>query len=154
MFTSIPDEGGWTIKVDGQKVEPVKLANCLIGIPMSAGTHKVTMRFFNPGLALGIVLSIAGIIICVVFYMMDSPKDFDEIFRNMGKGKSKKKKEKVKTTPDGKTTETTPTEQETEVSADEEEYEEETDDSEDSADDEDDDTDYDDEYNNIDNVDI
>lgn len=157
MFTSIPDEGGWTIKVDGQKVEPVKLANCLIGIPMSAGTHKVTMSFFNPGLALGIVLSIAGIIICVVFYMMDSPKDFDEIFRNMGKGKSKKKKEKVKTTPDGKTTETTPTEQETEVSADEEEYEEETDDSddsEDSADDEDDDADYDDEYNNIDNVDI
>ena len=37
MMTSIPYEDGWTVKVDGKKVEPVKLLNALVGVPLEPG---------------------------------------------------------------------------------------------------------------------
>ena len=41
LFTTIPYEPGWSITVDGEKVEPVKLVGSLIGINVPAGTHTV-----------------------------------------------------------------------------------------------------------------
>jgi uncharacterized membrane protein YfhO len=61
LFTSIPLEPGWTVKVDGKTVEPVELYGCLMGIPVSAGTHTVKLTFFPEGLAVGIVLFIIAI---------------------------------------------------------------------------------------------
>lgn len=71
LFTSIPLEAGWTVKVDGQKVEPVELYGCLMGIPMSAGTHTVKLSFFPQGLALGIVLFIIALPIVIFFIMQE-----------------------------------------------------------------------------------
>ena len=70
LFTSIPLEKGWTVKVDGHKVEPVELYNCLMGVPMDAGIHTVTFSFFPAGLGLGIVLFFvgAGCIALIVMY--------------------------------------------------------------------------------------
>lgn len=70
MMTTITYEPGWTIKVDGDAVEPLKLAGGLIGIPMEAGDHTVTMSFFPHGLALGIIMSAVGIaaIVFIVIY--------------------------------------------------------------------------------------
>ena len=39
-MTSIPYEPGWTIKVDGKKVEPIALADALIGIRVPAELMK------------------------------------------------------------------------------------------------------------------
>jgi uncharacterized membrane protein YfhO len=66
MLTSIPYEKGWKITVDGEKVEPEKVVNALIGIPMSAGEHVVTMKYTPPGWWMGIVLLNIGIV-CIVF---------------------------------------------------------------------------------------
>jgi uncharacterized membrane protein YfhO len=66
MLTSIPYEKGWTITVDGEKVEPEKVVNALIGIPMTAGEHVVTMKYTPPGWWMGIVLLNIGIV-CIVF---------------------------------------------------------------------------------------
>lgn len=74
LMTTIPEEPGWTIKVDGQKVEPVILAGALIGIPVSAGTHTIEMSFFPKGLGLGIVLLVIGAAITVVFWLSDYNK--------------------------------------------------------------------------------
>lgn len=65
LFTTISWEPGWTIKVDGEEVEPVELVDALIGIPVTEGTHTVEMTFFPKGMALGIVISLAGIIIVI-----------------------------------------------------------------------------------------
>lgn len=65
MFTTIPYEPGWTVMVDGQKVEYVKLVDGLIGIPINEGTHSVTMSFFPKGMTLGIILSVVGVL-CVI----------------------------------------------------------------------------------------
>ena len=66
LFTTITYEPGWTVTVDGKKVEPVKLCNALIGIPVSAGTHQIEMKFFPYGMKLGMILSLSGLIIVIV----------------------------------------------------------------------------------------
>ncbi len=74
FMTTIPEEGGWTIKVDGQKVEPILIANALIGLELTPGEHEIEMSFFPDGLGLGIVLAIVGLAITVFFYLSDTNK--------------------------------------------------------------------------------
>ncbi len=66
MFTSIAWEPGWTVYVDGEKVEPVKLVDALIGVPLTAGTHTIEMKFFPEGMKLGIIVSLVGLITIIV----------------------------------------------------------------------------------------
>jgi len=64
IFTSIPYEGGWTIKVDGIPVEYTKGAQSLITFPVSGtGTHTISMSFIPPGLVLGAVISAFALLI-------------------------------------------------------------------------------------------
>lgn len=65
LFTTIPYEPGWTIKVDGVKTEPVKLVGGLIGIDVSEGEHEITMSFFPKGLPIGIIISGIGILLLI-----------------------------------------------------------------------------------------
>lgn len=82
LFTSIPYEPGWTVKVDGKKLfttgSPDNDGNCqyeclkaMIYIPLTAGTHTITMSYLPPGFAAGVVLLFVGIAMCVVFYRYD-----------------------------------------------------------------------------------
>ena len=50
------------------------MAGGFIGIKMEPGTHEVEMSFFPAGMPLGIVLTIAGIGLVVVFFMIDNNK--------------------------------------------------------------------------------
>ena len=71
LFTTIPYEPGWTVKVDGEKVKYEKIADGLMGIPMSEGTHTVTMSFFPEGMALGIILSSVGVLMVVIIAVFE-----------------------------------------------------------------------------------
>lgn len=71
LFTSIPYEPGWTIKVDGQKVEPIVLADALIGVELEPGEHTVTMVFFPNGLAPGLLLTGAGILMVIAMALYE-----------------------------------------------------------------------------------
>lgn len=71
MFTTISWEPGWTVKVDGEKVEPVKLCDALMGVPMTAGEHTVEMTFFPKGLPIGMALSAVGILCIVVIILQE-----------------------------------------------------------------------------------
>ncbi|MBQ4226207.1 MAG: YfhO family protein, partial [Oscillospiraceae bacterium] len=71
MFTTITNEPGWTIYVDGVKTEPVELYEALIGVPLTAGTHSIEMKFFPKGLAIGIRLSIAGLLCLVLIVILE-----------------------------------------------------------------------------------
>ncbi len=66
MFTSISWEPGWTVKVDGEKVEPVKVCDALIGVELTAGTHTIEMSFFPEGLTVGIIVTLCGIIAIII----------------------------------------------------------------------------------------
>lgn len=61
LFTTIPYEPGWTVKVDGEKVEPIVLIDSLIGIELKAGRHEIEMRFFPDYLILAIIVELIGL---------------------------------------------------------------------------------------------
>ena len=90
MFTSIPYEKGWTVKVDGKKVVPMEVAGGFIAVNVGGeGTHKIDMRFFPAGLPLGIVLFLVGTAIVVVFILIDGKSNLK--FIKILTGRSKKK---------------------------------------------------------------
>ena len=72
LYTSIPYERGWTAYVDGApvalastydpKAEDVKLTDAVIAIPLAAGMHDVEFRFTAPGLKLGALISLGGLL--------------------------------------------------------------------------------------------
>lgn len=74
MFTSISNEPGWTVYVDGQKAEITELYDALIGVKLTKGTHTIEMVFFPQGLKIGIIISVLGILLCVGVGMYESKK--------------------------------------------------------------------------------
>ena len=98
LVTSIPYEPGWTIKVDGKKLDSriveqedengnVKLLNydsgdgelilmdSVIGIRLGEGEHTVEMIYTPPGFKFGVVTLILGIAAIVMLYLYDRKKN-------------------------------------------------------------------------------
>ena len=53
LIFSIAQETGFTVIVDGEEVEPELFAEALISIPLSAGSHEVTISYHIPGIGVG-----------------------------------------------------------------------------------------------------
>jgi uncharacterized membrane protein YfhO len=69
MFTSIPYDKGWHVKVDGEKVDTVEIKEALIGIPLSAGTHTVTFSYTPQGYYLGVAITSICVIMLMIIYL-------------------------------------------------------------------------------------
>lgn len=71
MMTTIPDQPGWTVKVDGKKVDQLVIVDALIGVNLEPGTHTVTMTYTPPGWWIGMGLLGGGLILIVLFWFGD-----------------------------------------------------------------------------------
>ncbi len=58
LFTSIPYDEGWTVRVDGQEVETFAAGDAMLAFDLAAGEHTVEITFFPSGLLPGIVWSL------------------------------------------------------------------------------------------------
>lgn len=74
-YMSVPDDGGFTAYVDGQRTEHKLLADCMVCIPLAAGEHRIELRYCPPGFWPGLVLSLLGICIALVIFVADSKKN-------------------------------------------------------------------------------
>jgi hypothetical protein len=69
VFLEQYDEG-WSATVDGQRT-PVLRANLVMrAVPLAKGRHRIVLRFSPAGLALGVCLSIAGIVAFIAFVLL------------------------------------------------------------------------------------
>ena len=78
LFTTIPDEKGWTVYVDGQQTDYIVTVDSLIAVPLTAGYHKVEMRFTTAGYPAAVLLTLSGIIIFVgliLLWLKRNPRD-------------------------------------------------------------------------------
>ncbi len=66
MFTSIPYDGGWNVKVDGKRVPTFALGDGLLCFAVPTGTHTVSMRFFPDGLLLGAIITLFSVALFVL----------------------------------------------------------------------------------------
>ena len=51
---------GWTAYADGEVVPLYKANGLFLGVPLSAGSHEIQLRYRTPWLTEGIVLSVAA----------------------------------------------------------------------------------------------
>ena len=61
LLLTIPYDVGWKIEVDGVSAEAEEV-NGLTKIPMTAGEHRLSMRYTTPGLRLGLAVSTAALV--------------------------------------------------------------------------------------------
>lgn len=71
MLLTIPSEPGWTVKVDGKKVETLEILKAFIGVKLTPGQHTVSVTYTPPGFVVGIFTLILGIAVCVLFGIYD-----------------------------------------------------------------------------------
>ncbi len=71
LYTSIPYEKGWRAYVDGEPVEIAPYADTFLSLDLDAGEHTVVFKYTPDGLIPGIVITLSGILACVlsaIFY--------------------------------------------------------------------------------------
>lgn len=69
LVFSIPYEKDWIVKVDGNKVQPVKVMNALMAVKLDEGKHTIEMKYIPRGLIIGTPISILSLLttFCVIF---------------------------------------------------------------------------------------
>ena len=66
LYTSIPYDEGWILKVDGKDCEYIKILNGFIGVDLEEGQHNIEFKYKLPGFKVGLSISIISLIILVV----------------------------------------------------------------------------------------
>lgn len=67
VMTSIPYDKGWTILVDGKKVNYTTYADTFMQFKCSPGKHTVEFRYVSPGFKLGILIAVIGLFAAILY---------------------------------------------------------------------------------------
>lgn len=70
VCVAIPYSSGWKASVDGRETEIYQANGMYMGIPVSAGDHKIELTYTTPGLKIGLVISAAGWAVFVVLIIV------------------------------------------------------------------------------------
>lgn len=77
LFTSIPYDDGWKLKVDGREVNGIALLDgAFLGIKMEQGRHKIEMEYEPIGLKEGITISLSVIVMVILLLSVKMLRKF------------------------------------------------------------------------------
>lgn len=75
IFTTIPYDEGWSLKVDGKPAKYYKNLEAFIGIDVPAGEHTIELTYTPKGLKLGILISLVSMMMFMLgIYVSGRPK--------------------------------------------------------------------------------
>ena len=97
--TSLVFHKGFTLLIDGEKTEPVKINKAFLGFPVKQGEHNVEIRFKAPMLATGKALSALGVsllILCMIIDIIYDRKLIYAVLRHIFRPTSAKKRRTVR----------------------------------------------------------
>ena len=57
LYLSIPYEKGWSVYVDGEKTNSVKVLHSMLGAEVGAGEHEITLKYSPEGFSNGVIIS-------------------------------------------------------------------------------------------------
>ena len=66
LCLNIPYSEGWKLKVDGKETSLKKVNYMNSGVILKAGKHKIELTYCTPGVKIGLLLSIVGILILLI----------------------------------------------------------------------------------------
>ena len=70
LFLSIPYSEGWTAREDGKKTQVLRANTMFMALPLSEGSHEITLTYRTPWMNLGAGVSAFGILCCVAIVIM------------------------------------------------------------------------------------
>lgn len=70
LYLGVPYNKGWTVRVDGEKVETICVLEDQMVIDLTKGEHEIEMTFFPRGLKLGIFVCVISIV-CSIALSVD-----------------------------------------------------------------------------------
>ena len=74
LYTSIPQNGNWSVTVDGKEADIVLVGDAMISVPMTEGTHTVTLTYQNRAFAFGWKVSLGcALLFVAITFTMYSP---------------------------------------------------------------------------------
>lgn len=65
-YFSIPYESGWQASVDGTSVEITPVGDAMVAVPVTQGTHRITLRYCPKGFVSGLILSVTAILLLLL----------------------------------------------------------------------------------------
>ena len=70
LILSIPYDPGFKITIDGKETKAELFKEMMIAVPVTTGTHDITIRYYPQGLNLGIIISFTSlaIFILIIFF--------------------------------------------------------------------------------------
>ena len=71
LYTSIPQNGCWHVRVDGEEVQAITIGDAMVGVPLNEGTHTVRFAYRNDAFSLGWKISLGCL---AVFLFLCFPK--------------------------------------------------------------------------------
>lgn len=75
LFTTIPNDDGWEVYVDGIKSSITPVLDSLIGINLKEGKHTIEFIYHTPGLKTGLIISISSLATAII-YIIYSRKNY------------------------------------------------------------------------------
>ena len=63
LITSIPYDSHFQVLVDGKKTQARQVNQAFLGVPLTKGTHHITVTYHSPGKVAGLGLSLLGILL-------------------------------------------------------------------------------------------
>ena len=70
LCITIPYSDGWNAKIDGQKAKIYKANGMFMALDLKKGNHKIELNYVTPGLKMGAVISIAGILAFLILALL------------------------------------------------------------------------------------
>ncbi len=59
LYTSIPQNGNWVVRVDGEEADTRLVGDCMLAVPLTAGDHRLEFTYENRAFSLGWKVSLA-----------------------------------------------------------------------------------------------
>ena len=71
LMLTIPYEKGFEITVDGKKVSYYEVLDTFIGIDLTKGKHEIVIKYKQPGLLLGFIVSFISLILSIIYIIFN-----------------------------------------------------------------------------------
>ena len=69
LYTSIPQNGNWQVKVDGKAADIVLVGDVMVGVKLTQGSHTVTFTYRNSAFRLGWKITLlCAMVFCLLIW--------------------------------------------------------------------------------------
>ena len=92
LYTSIPQNGNWTVKVDGREAEPTLVGDVMLGVELTEGSHTVSFSYHNKAFSLGWKISAVCVLILLLLIHVVYRPDWKHLVKPVGRNGRYEKK--------------------------------------------------------------